>query len=80
VPWGAAGRVLTRAETYSKEFRGDVMAVTQRREARLTIKQIAKHFGISETCLRNWLRRAEIEAGPSPGPVPRELSRRDSIR
>jgi transposase-like protein len=31
------------------------------------IKQVATDFGISETCLQNWLRRAEVEAGSRPG-------------
>lgn len=38
---------------HPKEFRDDVVAVARRGEA--PIKQIAKDFGISESCLRNWL-------------------------
>lgn len=38
---------------HPKEFRDDVLAVTRRGEA--PIKDIAKDFGISESCLRNWL-------------------------
>jgi len=41
--------------------------MAQRREAGVTIKQIAEDFGISETCLQNWLRQAEIDAGSRPG-------------
>jgi transposase-like protein len=37
------------------------------------LKQIAKDFGISESCLANWLRAADVEAGKRPG-VPREES------
>ena len=33
----------------------------------MTIKQVADDFGISETCLQNWLRQAEVEAGRRPG-------------
>ena len=33
---------------YPREFRDDVVAVAQRREAGVTIKQIADDFGISE--------------------------------
>ncbi len=50
-----------------REFRDDVVAVAQRREPGVTIKQIAEDFGISETCLQNWLRQAEVEAGRKPG-------------
>jgi transposase-like protein len=52
---------------YPREFRDDVVAVAQRREPGVSIKQIATDFGISETCLQNWLRKAEIEAGTRPG-------------
>ena len=38
---------------HPKEFRDDVVAVARRGEA--PIAQIAKDFGISESCLRNWL-------------------------
>ena len=63
VPWGAAGRMPIMPKIYPKKFRDDVVAVAQRREPGVTIKQIAEDFGISETCLQNWLRKSEIEAG-----------------
>ncbi|NDV11034.1 IS3 family transposase [Rhodococcus sp. IEGM 248] len=50
---------------YPEEFRRDVVAVARKREAPL--EQIAKDFGISETCLKNWLRKADIEDGTRPG-------------
>ncbi|MGH3430713.1 MAG: transposase, partial [Mycobacteriales bacterium] len=50
---------------YPVEFRADVVAVACKREAPL--KQIAKDFGISESCLANWLRKAEAEDGVRPG-------------
>jgi transposase len=46
---------------HPKEFRDDVVAVARRGEA--PIAQIAKDFGISESCLRNWLRQADVEDG-----------------
>jgi len=39
---------------HPQEFRDDVVAVARRGDA--PVKQIAKDFGISESCLRNWLR------------------------
>ena len=36
------------------------------------MKQIAKDFGISFSCLTNWMRQAEIEAGNKPGPTKAE--------
>ncbi len=59
---------------YPKEFRDDVVAVAQRREPGVTIKEIAEDFGISETCLQNWLRQADAEAGCKPG-----MSSSDSV-
>ena len=41
------------------------MAVARKREAPL--KQIAKDFGISEGCLSNWLKKADVAAGTRPG-------------
>lgn len=61
------------------------MAVAQRREPGVTIKQIAGNFGISQTCLQNWLRQAEVEAGRRPGVTAsdsaelRELRRRNRL-
>ncbi len=54
-------------KAYPREFCDDVVAVAQRREAGVTIKEIAEDFGISETCLQNWLRQADVEAGCKPG-------------
>lgn len=42
---------------HPKEFRDDVVAVARRGDA--PIAQIAKDFGISESCLRNWLAKAD---------------------
>ncbi len=50
---------------YPKEFRDDVVAVARRGDA--PIKQIARDFGISESCLRNWLQAADVEDGNRPG-------------
>jgi len=54
-------------KAYPREFRDDVVAVAQRREPGVTIKEIADDFGISETCLQNWLRQADVEAGRRSG-------------
>lgn len=50
---------------YPKEFREDVVAIARRREA--SFAQVAKDFGISETCVQNWVRKAEIDDGVKPG-------------
>ena len=50
---------------HPKEFRDDVVAVARKGEA--PIAQVAKDFGISESCLRNWLKAADVEDGIRPG-------------
>jgi transposase len=50
---------------YPTEFRDDVVAVARRGQAPLN--QIAKDFGISEGCLHNWMRKADVEDGNRPG-------------
>ena len=68
---------------HPKEFRDDVVAVARRGEA--PIAQIARDFGISETCLRNWLHKADVEDGVRPGVTKaeseelRELKRRNRL-
>ena len=52
---------------YPQEFRDDVVRVVRDREPGQTIKQIAADFGIAESCLRNWMRRADVEEGSTPG-------------
>ena len=68
---------------HPKEFRDDVIAVARKGEAPL--QQIAKDFGISDSCLRNWLRAADVEDGNRPGLTAtesaelRELRRRNRL-
>jgi transposase len=50
---------------YPKEFRDDVVAVA--RKAQAPLSQIAKDFGISEGCLHNWLKNADIDDGRRDG-------------
>jgi transposase len=50
---------------YPREFRADVVAVARKNES--SLKQIAKDFGISESCLSNWMRQADVEDGNRAG-------------
>lgn len=68
---------------YPREFRENVVAVA--RQGHEGIAQIAKDFGIAESCLRNWLNAADIEDGkrgaqkpPDPEQL-RELKRRNRL-
>ena len=68
---------------HPKEFRDDVVAVARRGDA--PIAQIAKDFGISDSCLRNWLHAADVEDGHRPGVTVtesaelREIKRRNRL-
>ena len=68
---------------YPKEFRDDVVAVARKGEAPLN--QIAKDFGISEGCLHNWMKKADVEDGNRPGVTEkqsaevRELKKRNRL-
>ncbi|WP_029136592.1 IS3 family transposase, partial [Nakamurella lactea] len=46
---------------YPEEFRNDVVALARKREVPWT--QIAKDFGISEACVHNWVKKADIADG-----------------
>ncbi|WGP04656.1 IS3 family transposase [Bacillus subtilis] len=52
---------------YPREFRDDVVRVARQREDGVPIRQVAADFGISETCLQNWLRAADVQDGAKPG-------------
>ncbi len=51
---------------YPKEFRDDVVNVARNREPGQHLKQIAADFGISESCLTNWMKAADVEEGVKP--------------
>jgi transposase len=57
--------MVTMPRAFPAEFRRDVVAVARRKEAPLS--QIARDFGISESCLHRWVKRAEIEDGVRDG-------------
>ena len=59
--------MCTVPKPFPKEFRDDVVNVARNREPGQTIKQIATDFGIAESCLRSWLRQADVEDGLKPG-------------
>lgn len=51
---------------YPQEFRDDVVHVARNREPGQSLKQIAADFGIAESCLRTWMRKADIDDGHRP--------------
>ena len=52
-------------KAFPRQFRDDVVAVARKGEA--PVSQIAKDFGISESCLHRWLQAADVEDGVRPG-------------
>src|SRR3954469_25675690 len=77
---------------FPPEFRRDVIAVARKGEA--SISQVARDFGISESCLQRWLKTADRHDGLLPpgssatdraaggkdeSPEVRELRRRNKL-
>ena len=50
-------------KAYPEEFRRDVIAVARKCET--PVRQVAKDFGVSESCLARWLRLADRDDGIS---------------
>jgi transposase len=70
-------------KAFPREFRRDVVAVARKGEAPLP--QIAKDFGISESCLHRFLKLADVDDGIRPGVTSsesaelRELKKRNRV-
>jgi len=52
-------------KAFPLEFRRDVVAVARRSDA--PIAQVARDFGISESCVQRWLKFDDVEEGCRPG-------------
>jgi transposase len=65
---------------YPREFREDVIRVARSRDPGVRLKDIAADFGISESCLTNWLTKADREDGVRPGPTSAELDDNRALR
>jgi transposase len=59
--------MFTVPKPYPKEFRDDVVNVARDREPGQHLKQIAADLGVSESCLKNWMKAADVEDGIKPG-------------
>ena len=69
--------MCTMPKPYPKEFREDVIRVARNREPGVHLKQIAADFGISESCLTNWLAKADREDGVGSGDPKQPATERD---
>jgi transposase len=65
-------------KAFPPEFRRDVVAVARKGQASLA--QIAKDFGISESCLHRWVKLADIEDGVRPGVTASESAELRELR
>jgi len=52
---------------FPQEFRDDVVRVARGRDPGTTLRQVAEDFGISESCLRGWMKAADVEEGTRSG-------------
>jgi transposase-like protein len=59
--------MCTMPRPYPREFREDVIRVARSRDSDVRLKDVAADFGISESCLVNWLKAADVEDGVKPG-------------
>lgn len=70
---------------FPKEFREDVIRVARDCGPGVSIKQVARDFGIHQTTLNSWLRAADADEGPRATVSPevlrenRELKRRNRL-
>jgi transposase len=58
-----------RAQALPREFREDVIRVVRNRERGVRIKEVAADFGISGSCLQNWLTQADRDDGVRSAPT-----------
>jgi transposase len=65
-------------KAFPLEFRRDVVAVARKGEAPLS--QVARDFGISESCLHRWLKLADIDDGVRPGVTSSESAELRELR
>jgi len=65
---------------YPQEFRDDVVRVARKRDADVTLEQIADDFGIQAMTLSKWLRQAAIDDGGKPGVTSAEAKENRELR
>jgi transposase len=72
--------MCTVPKPYPREFREDVIRVARNREPGVRLKDIATDFGISESCLQNWLTQADRDDGIRSGPTTDEQAENRELR
>jgi transposase len=62
-------------KAFPEQFRRDVVTVARKRE--IPLSQVAKDFGICQSCLHRWMKQADIDEGVRDG-LPK--AERDELR
>ena len=75
-----AGKDVHHARSLPQEFRDDVVRVSRNREPGQKLSAIARDFGISESCLTNWMRQADVEDGNRAGATREESTELRELR
>jgi transposase-like protein len=75
--WGVTMTKRKRRE-FTDEFKADAVKLV--REGGRSIGQVAKDLDLTETVLRNWVRRAEIEVGNGPPGALTQAEREELVR
>lgn len=52
---------------YPREFREDVVRVARKRDADVTLEQVAADFGVHPMTLSKWMRQSDVDDGVKPG-------------
>ena len=68
----------TVPKPFPKEFREDVVRVARASDS--SVAQVAKDFGISESCLHRWLVEDDVELGTRPGVTASESAELRDLR
>jgi transposase-like protein len=68
----------TVPKPFPKEFREDVVRVARASDS--SVAQVAKDFGISESCLHRWLAQDDVERGARPGVTAGESAELGDLR
>ena len=67
-----------KRRAFTPEFKADAVRLV--RVGDRTISQVAKDLDLTETALREWARRAEVEAGKGPADALTSAEREELVR
>lgn len=67
-----------KRRTFTPEFKADAVRLAKAGDR--TIGQVAKDLDLTETALRDWVRRSEVDAGKSPTDALTSAEREELVR